>query len=57
VLKPIPSKVMETPAIAVYYAVMLAASGETDQAKKYRDFAAAGAGLLPEERQLLSTIR
>jgi thioredoxin-like negative regulator of GroEL len=47
---------LEQPSVAVYYGVLLTASGETNKAKKYLDIAETG-NLLPEERQLITTAR
>jgi len=48
-LKP---EALETPAVAAYYGVLLAAAGEPDQAKKYLAIAKQ-ASLLPEEKALV----
>lgn len=51
-----PAEQLESPGIATYYGVLLAAAGETNKAKKYLDIAAA-APLLPEEKELVQTAR
>ena len=52
-LEKLTSKTLETPAVAAYYGVILAAAGETNKAKKYLELAR-GARLLPEETALVS---
>jgi predicted Zn-dependent protease len=47
---------LEQPGVAVYYASLLAASGQTNKAAKYLDLAATGK-LLPEETSLLRAAR
>ena len=56
ILKALPAAQLETPSIAIYYGVLLAAAGETNQARKYLDLAAA-APLLPEEKELIRAAR
>ena len=43
------------PSVALYYGVLLAATGKTDQAKPWLQIAQTKGHLLPEEKQLLST--
>jgi Flp pilus assembly protein TadD len=47
---------LEQPGVAVYYGVLLAASGETNKAGKYLDIADTG-NLLPEEKELVKIAR
>ena len=56
ILKALPAAQLETPGIAIYYGVLLAAAGEANQARKYLDLAAA-APLLPEEKELIRAAR
>ena len=53
VLEKLPPKQLETPNIAAYYGVLLAAAGETNQARKYLQIAS-HAHLLPEEKSLVA---
>ena len=52
-LKP---QALEDPPVALYYGILLSASGQPAQAKKYLDLGQRGP-LLPEERQLLEAAR
>jgi Tfp pilus assembly protein PilF len=47
-------RVLETPSIALYYGVLLAAGGEKERAGRFLAMAE-GAGLLPEEKEMLQT--
>jgi len=47
---------LETPAVALYYAVLLSASGETNKGNKYLDLAQ-HANLLPEEKALIAAVK
>jgi predicted Zn-dependent protease len=48
---------LEQPALAGYYAVMLAANGDKVKAKKYMDLAAKARILLPEEKELFQRVK
>jgi hypothetical protein len=56
ILKKLPSAALETPAMALYYGVLLSAVGETNSATRYLSLAE-GANLLPEEKLLLATAK
>jgi predicted Zn-dependent protease len=56
VFESLPPNRLETPSIACYYGVVLAAAGESNKAKKYLNLAS-GANLLPEEKDLLKSAR
>jgi cellulose synthase operon protein C len=56
VLQKLKPGALEDPSVALYYGVMLSASGQSDQARKYLDLAQP-AKLLPEEKQLLEIAR
>jgi tetratricopeptide (TPR) repeat protein len=56
VLRKLKPEALETPPVALYYGVLLSASGQPAQAKKYLDLGQRAA-LLPEEKQLLETAR
>jgi hypothetical protein len=56
VLRKLKPEALEDPPIALYYGVLLSASGQADQARKYLDLAQA-ANLLPEEKLLLESAR
>lgn len=51
VMEALPPEMLEEPATAAYYAIILASAGRRTEAEKYAAFAAAA--LLPEERALL----
>jgi len=53
-LQKLPSAQLAEPSVAVYYAVLLAATGHADEAASYRQIARAESRLLPEEKQLLA---
>jgi len=55
-LEALPASQLETPNIAAYYGVLLAADGETAKAKKYLDLAAMEK-LLPEEKAMVEAAR
>ncbi len=48
---------LEKPSIALYYGVLLAATGKTDKAAHYFQLAQAQGGLLPEEKGLIKISR
>jgi predicted Zn-dependent protease len=52
-LQKLPPAQLAEPSVAVYYAVLLAATGNADAAARYRQIARAESKLLPEEKQLL----
>jgi tetratricopeptide (TPR) repeat protein len=56
VLQKLKPESLEDPPVALYYGVLLSASGQPAQARKYLDLAQP-AKLLPEEKQLLETAR
>ena len=56
VLQKLKPEALEDPSVALYYGVLLSASGQPAQARKYLDLAQP-AKLLPEEKQLLETAR
>jgi tetratricopeptide (TPR) repeat protein len=56
VLQKLKPEALEDPPVALYYGVLLSASGQPAQARKYLDLAQP-AKLLPEEKQLLETAR
>ena len=56
VLEKLKPKQLEDPAVAVYYAVVLQATGNTERARKYLDLATR-ARLLPEERKLVVQVK
>jgi predicted Zn-dependent protease len=47
---------LEIPSVALYYAVLLAAVGETNKGSKYLEIAQ-GANLLPEEKALIAAAK
>jgi hypothetical protein len=47
---------LEQPSVALYYAIVLQATGNAERARKYLDIAA-GTKLLPEEQTLLIQAR
>lgn len=51
--KPLPPEVLEVPAVAAYYGVTLAVTGDAAAAKRYLD-RAAQARLLPEQKRLVT---
>jgi Flp pilus assembly protein TadD len=55
-LETLPGAALETPGIALYYGVALAAAGELERATKYLSLAE-HAQLLPEEKRLLEQTR
>ena len=54
VLQKLKPEALEEPSVALYYGVLLSASGQPAQARKYLDLAQP-AKLLPEEKQLLES--
>ena len=56
VLQKLKPESLEDPPVALYYGVLLSASGQPAQARKYLDLAQP-AKLLPEEKQLLEAAR
>ena len=56
VLQELKPEALEDPPVALYYGVLLSASGQPAQARKYLDLAQP-AKLLPEEKQLLEAAR
>jgi Flp pilus assembly protein TadD len=56
VLQKLKPEALEDPSVALYYGVLLSASGQPAQARKYLDLAQP-AKLLPEEKQLLDNAR
>ncbi len=56
VLQKLKPEALENPSIALYYGLLLSASGQPAQARKYLDLVQP-AKLLPEEKQLLDTAR
>ncbi len=56
VLQKLKPEALENPSIALYYGLLLSASGQPAQARKYLDLVQS-AKLLPEEKQLLETAR
>lgn len=56
VLQKLKPETLDDPPVALYYGVLLSASGQPAQARKYLDLAQP-ANLLPEEKQLLQTAR
>ena len=54
--KTLPAADLETPGIALYYAITLAAVGQIEEAQKYLSLAEQ-AQLLPEEKQLLEHVK
>jgi len=56
VLQSFPETELQNPAVAAYYAVLLAASGQSDKAAPFVAIAEKGQ-LLPEEKNLLATAR
>jgi cellulose synthase operon protein C len=56
VLQKLKPEALENPSVALYYGVLLSASGQSAQARKYLDITPA-AKLLPEEKQLLDNAR
>lgn len=56
VLQKLKPEALEDPSVALYYGVMLSASGQPDQARKYLDLAQP-TKLLPEEKHLLEVAR
>jgi len=56
VLQNLKPEALEDPSVALYYGVLLSASGQPAQARKYLDLAPP-AKLLPEEKQLLDNAR
>jgi hypothetical protein len=55
VLQKLPPAELAQPSVALYYGVLLAATGKADQARPWLQIAQTKAHLLPEEKQLLST--
>ena len=56
VLQKLKPEALEDPSVALYYGVMLSASGQPDQARKYLGLAQP-TKLLPEEKHLLEVAR
>jgi tetratricopeptide (TPR) repeat protein len=54
-LKNLPPADLHLPNVALYYGVLLASAGRTEEAKTWLNLARANAHYLPEERQLLQT--
>lgn len=54
VLKKLADTQLRLPSVALYYGILLAATGDYQQAKPYLEIAQAKGGLWPEEQQLLS---
>jgi Flp pilus assembly protein TadD len=55
-LEALPASQLESPSIAAYYGVLLAAEGQTEKATKYLDLASRGQ-LLPEEKVMIEAAR
>ena len=56
-MQKLPTATLEEPSVALYYGVLLSATGKGNEAAPYLKIAQTQGRLLPEEKQLLATTR